>query len=118
MDAVEAGDVYRITRNGVEVAELRALPRRRRPSADELVERHKRLPRVESVLMRQEADELFGGRRDRGQPAISRRSWTTSRRVHEHHSPDVRVSGVAIGSLSVRTEKFGRPAQARWSPMT
>lgn len=60
MDAVEAGETYHVTRNGVEVAELRPLPRRRRLSAEELVARHRRLPRVDHVLMRQEADELFG----------------------------------------------------------
>ncbi|MEU2246932.1 type II toxin-antitoxin system prevent-host-death family antitoxin [Streptomyces sp. NPDC019224] len=61
MDAVEAGEVFRITRNGIEVAELRPLTRKRRLSAEELVTRHRRLPRVDSALMRQEADELFGG---------------------------------------------------------
>lgn len=60
MDAVEAGEIYHVTRNGVEVAELRPLPRRRRVSAHELVERHRRLPRVEHGSMRREADELFG----------------------------------------------------------
>jgi prevent-host-death family protein len=60
MDAVEAGEVYHVTRNGVEVAELRPLARGRRRSAEELVERHRRLPRVDHVRMRQEADEFFG----------------------------------------------------------
>ncbi|WP_405582831.1 type II toxin-antitoxin system Phd/YefM family antitoxin [Streptomyces sp. NBC_01190] len=60
MDAVEAGETYHITRNGTEVAELRPLARRRRLSAEELVERHRRLPRVDSAQMRQEADEFFG----------------------------------------------------------
>jgi prevent-host-death family protein len=60
MDAVEAGEVYRVTRNGVAVAELRPLSRRRRLSAEELVERHRRLPRIDYVRMRQEADELLG----------------------------------------------------------
>lgn len=60
MDAVEAGETYHITRNGQEVAELRALPRRRRLTAEELVERHRRLPRVDHSQMRQEADEFFG----------------------------------------------------------
>jgi prevent-host-death family protein len=35
MDAVEAGEVYHVTRNGVAVAELRPLSRMRRPSAEE-----------------------------------------------------------------------------------
>jgi prevent-host-death family protein len=60
MDAVEAGETYHITRNGTEVAELRPLGRRRRLSAEELVARHSRLPRVDHELMRQEADEFFG----------------------------------------------------------
>lgn len=60
MDAVEAGETYHITRNGTEVAELRPLRQRRRLSAHELVERHRRLPRVDAARMRQEADEFFG----------------------------------------------------------
>lgn len=60
MDAVEAGESYHITRNGVEVAELRPLSRRRRLTAEELVERHRKLPRVDHARMRQEADEFFG----------------------------------------------------------
>jgi prevent-host-death family protein len=60
MDAVEAGETYHITRNGIEVAELRPLTRRRRPSAEELVTRHRRLPRVDYAQMRAEADEVFG----------------------------------------------------------
>ena len=60
MDAVEAGETYHVTRNGVEIAELRPLSRRRRLTAEELVERHRRLPRVDYARMRQEADEFFG----------------------------------------------------------
>ncbi|MBG0815229.1 type II toxin-antitoxin system Phd/YefM family antitoxin [Planomonospora sp. ID82291] len=60
MDAVEAGEVYHITRNGIGVAELRPLPRRRRLTAEELVARHRKLPRVDYARMRQEADEFFG----------------------------------------------------------
>lgn len=60
MDAVEAGETYHVTRNGVEVAELRPLSRRRRLTAVELVERHRTLPRVDFDRMRHEADELFG----------------------------------------------------------
>lgn len=60
MDAVEAGEIYHITRNGLEVAELRPLTRKRRMSAEELVMRHRRLPRVDYAQMRQEADEFFG----------------------------------------------------------
>ncbi|WP_037354160.1 type II toxin-antitoxin system Phd/YefM family antitoxin [Amycolatopsis orientalis] len=60
MDAVEAGETYHVTRNGVEVAELRPIPRRRQLTAEELVDRHRRLPAVEAAQMRQEADEFFG----------------------------------------------------------
>lgn len=60
MDAVEAGEIYHVTRNGIPVAEVRPLSRRRRLSAEELVDKHKRLPKVDYARMRQEADELFG----------------------------------------------------------
>jgi prevent-host-death family protein len=60
MDAVEAGETYHVTRNGTEIAELRPLNRRRRLTAAELVERHRRLPRVDHSRMREEADEFFG----------------------------------------------------------
>jgi len=60
MDAVQAGETFHVTRNGVEIAELRPVTRRRRLSADELVERHRRLPRVDHGRMRGEADEFFG----------------------------------------------------------
>ncbi|WP_245976152.1 PhdYeFM domain-containing protein [Amycolatopsis palatopharyngis] len=49
-----------MTRNGVEVAELRHVSRRRRLTAEELVQRHRGLPRVEMLQMRHEADEFFG----------------------------------------------------------
>jgi prevent-host-death family protein len=60
MDAVEAGETFHVTRNGVEIAELRPVTRRRRLTADELVERHRGLPRVDRDRMRDEADEFFG----------------------------------------------------------
>ncbi|MCX4881566.1 MULTISPECIES: type II toxin-antitoxin system Phd/YefM family antitoxin [unclassified Streptomyces] len=60
MDAVEAGETFHIMRNGIEVAELRPLVRRRRLSADELVARHRKLPRVDYAQMRDEADRFFG----------------------------------------------------------
>lgn len=59
MDAVEGGETYHITRNGIEVAEVRPLPRRKPLSAEQLVERHRGLPRVEAAAMRDEADEHF-----------------------------------------------------------
>ena len=60
MDAVEAGETFHVTRNGVEIAELRPLTQRRRLTAEELVERHKRLPRVDAAEMRKDIDEFFG----------------------------------------------------------
>jgi prevent-host-death family protein len=60
MDAVEAGETFHVTRNGIEVAEVRPLSRRRRLTAEELVERHRSLPRVDYVRMRDEADAFFG----------------------------------------------------------
>ncbi|MGW7686884.1 type II toxin-antitoxin system Phd/YefM family antitoxin [Kribbella sp. NPDC054772] len=60
MDAVEAGETYHITRNGTEVAELRPLVRRPRPTAAELVARHRRLPRVDAAQLRADSDEFFG----------------------------------------------------------
>jgi prevent-host-death family protein len=60
MDAVEAGETFHITRNGTEVAELRPLRPRHRLSAEELVARHRGLPRVDYARMREEADEFFG----------------------------------------------------------
>ncbi len=60
MDAVEAGETFRVTRNGVEVAEVRPVSRRRRRTAAELVERHRKLPMVDYAAMRREADEFFG----------------------------------------------------------
>ncbi|MEK8144465.1 hypothetical protein NKH18_30030 [Streptomyces sp. M10(2022)] len=41
------------------MAELRPLARKRQLSAEELVARHRRLPRVDHELMRREADEFF-----------------------------------------------------------
>ena len=60
MNAVEGGETYHITRNGTEVAELRPWRRRPRLSAEELVARHRKLPRVDHDQLRREADELFG----------------------------------------------------------
>ncbi|WP_433401828.1 type II toxin-antitoxin system Phd/YefM family antitoxin [Streptomyces sp. CA-146814] len=60
MDAVTGGESFRISRKGIEVAELRPLRHRRQLSAEELVTRHGRLPRVDGALLRHEADEFFG----------------------------------------------------------
>ncbi|MEH0419558.1 type II toxin-antitoxin system Phd/YefM family antitoxin [Streptomyces sp. B21-083] len=61
MDAVEAGETYHITRNGIEVAELRPATCRRRLSAEQLVARHRMLPRVDHAQMRAEVAELGEG---------------------------------------------------------
>ncbi|MCI0384457.1 type II toxin-antitoxin system Phd/YefM family antitoxin [Streptomyces sp. CNQ085] len=61
MNAVEAGETYHITRNGIEIAELRPLARRRKMTAEELVAKHRKLPRIDYAAMRREADEFFGG---------------------------------------------------------
>jgi hypothetical protein len=43
-----------------EAGEPPPLPRRPRISAEELVERHRRLPPVDHARMRREAEEFFG----------------------------------------------------------
>jgi hypothetical protein len=58
------------------IAELRPVSRRRRLTAEELVERYRGLPQVDYAEMRKEADEFFG----------------TEDRVDEH-SPWHRVDG-------------------------
>jgi prevent-host-death family protein len=73
MDAVEAGQTYLITRNGVDVAELRPVSKRRRLSARELIERHRRLIAVDYEQMRAEADEFFGGEDRIGDDEVERR---------------------------------------------
>ncbi|MQY13482.1 hypothetical protein SRB5_36300 [Streptomyces sp. RB5] len=61
LDEVEAGEVYRITRNGTEIAEVRPISARRRfvPVA-ELQRKWRTAPKVDSAEMRREADEFFG----------------------------------------------------------
>ncbi|MEU1898083.1 type II toxin-antitoxin system prevent-host-death family antitoxin [Nocardiopsis dassonvillei] len=71
MEEVEAGETFHVTRNGVEVARVSPVPRRRRLTAEQLAERHRRLLRVDFALMREEADAFFGdedrvGEDDRG----------------------------------------------------
>ncbi|MFI6574731.1 type II toxin-antitoxin system Phd/YefM family antitoxin [Nocardiopsis sp. NPDC050513] len=57
---VEAGETVHVTRDGVAVVEVRPIARRRRVSARELVERHRRLPRTDLAAARAEADAYFG----------------------------------------------------------
>ncbi|WP_112137897.1 type II toxin-antitoxin system Phd/YefM family antitoxin [Glycomyces dulcitolivorans] len=63
MAAVANGETYIVTRDGVEVVELRSLNRRREITSAELVARARRLPRVDYEEMRREADEFFGENR-------------------------------------------------------
>jgi antitoxin (DNA-binding transcriptional repressor) of toxin-antitoxin stability system len=60
MDAAEAGETFHIARDGAGIAELRPLSQRRRLTAEELVAKHRRLPRVDASEMRKEIDEFFG----------------------------------------------------------
>jgi antitoxin (DNA-binding transcriptional repressor) of toxin-antitoxin stability system len=57
MAAVEAGEVHRITRRGVEFAELRPLSTRHQPSTEELLAQARLLPQNNAAAMRREADE-------------------------------------------------------------
>ena len=59
MDAVEQGEIFLITRNGVEVAELRPLTRKRKLTTEELAGLLRAVPRVDYAEMRAEADEFF-----------------------------------------------------------
>jgi len=43
----------------VPVKVMRPVPRR--PTAEELVDRHRNMPRVDPTLLRRDADEFFGG---------------------------------------------------------
>ncbi len=60
MDEVERGETFRITRRGVEVAELRPLPVDRFVSTIELRRRLGRFPAGDLAQMRREADLFFG----------------------------------------------------------
>jgi antitoxin (DNA-binding transcriptional repressor) of toxin-antitoxin stability system len=61
MDALEAGDDFIITRNGVPVGELHPVRRPRELTAEQLVRVFAGLPAGStSGQMRAEADELFG----------------------------------------------------------
>lgn len=64
MDALEAGEDFIITRNGVPVGELRPIERARRdPTAEELVKAFAGLRGDSLEEMRAEADALFGSDR-------------------------------------------------------
>lgn len=56
MDAVERGESFRISRNGVDVAELRPVSPHRRPSVAALLDRRRTQPRVDSRQFRADLD--------------------------------------------------------------
>ncbi|HSI94227.1 MAG TPA: type II toxin-antitoxin system prevent-host-death family antitoxin [Jiangellaceae bacterium] len=60
MDAVERGETFRITRRGVEVAELRPAPRRLFTPVGEVMRALAALPAGDAELLRAQADEAFG----------------------------------------------------------
>lgn len=60
LDAVEAGEMYRITSNGTEVAELRPLSQRPSPTTAELIDGRRRLPQGDGAGLRADGDALPG----------------------------------------------------------
>ena len=58
LDRVERGESVIVTRDGRPVAELRPLPRRSVRTA-ELIERRRRLPRVDPVALRRDIDTVL-----------------------------------------------------------
>lgn len=60
MDAVERGETLRITRHGIEVAELRPVPDDDFTPVARLKDAFAGLPTGDHAAMQAEADELFG----------------------------------------------------------
>ncbi|XVS64867.1 PhdYeFM domain-containing protein [Actinosynnema sp. CA-299493] len=60
LEALETGEALRVTGREGEVIELHPRTDGRPWTAEELVERHKRLPQVDFAQMRAEIDEVFG----------------------------------------------------------
>jgi antitoxin (DNA-binding transcriptional repressor) of toxin-antitoxin stability system len=61
LDDVEAGEIYHITRNGTEIAEVRPLSDRRRfVPAEELQRRWHDAPAFDPAALRTEAGDFFG----------------------------------------------------------
>lgn len=61
LDDVEAGEVYHITRNGTEIAEVRPLSDRRRfVPVEELQRRWRDAPAFDPAALRVEASDFFG----------------------------------------------------------
>jgi prevent-host-death family protein len=61
LDRVERGERLIVTRDGRAIAELRPLPRRS-AGAVELIERRKRLPRVDPDMLRRDVDGVIDSR--------------------------------------------------------
>lgn len=60
MDALEAGETLIITRRGVDVGELRPLPRGTFVKTSDVKKSLARLHKVDYAAMREEADAFFG----------------------------------------------------------
>jgi antitoxin (DNA-binding transcriptional repressor) of toxin-antitoxin stability system len=61
LDDVEAGEIYHVTRNGTEIAEVRPLSTRRRfVPVEELQRKWRNAPRADHARMQAEADEFYG----------------------------------------------------------
>ncbi|MFI9359989.1 type II toxin-antitoxin system Phd/YefM family antitoxin [Kitasatospora sp. NPDC053057] len=61
LDDVEAGEIYHITRNGTEIAEVRPISSRRRfVPVEELQRKWQNAPAVDAAQLRAEADAFYG----------------------------------------------------------
>ncbi|MDA2813319.1 PhdYeFM domain-containing protein [Nocardiopsis sp. RSe5-2] len=70
IDAAVNGETFHVTRNGVEVVEVRPLAPKRRITAADLVASHRDLPPIDYAQMRREADEFFGTEDRLGDDAV------------------------------------------------
>ncbi|MFD4659947.1 type II toxin-antitoxin system Phd/YefM family antitoxin [Kitasatospora sp. NPDC058444] len=61
LDDVEAGEIYHVTRNGTEIAEVRPINSRRRfVPVEELQRKWRNAPAVDAAQLRAEADAFYG----------------------------------------------------------
>ncbi|WP_416875472.1 type II toxin-antitoxin system Phd/YefM family antitoxin [Kitasatospora sp. SC0581] len=61
LDDVEAGEIYHVTRNGTEIAEVRPISNRRRfVPVEELQRKWRSAPAVDAAQLRAEADTFYG----------------------------------------------------------
>jgi antitoxin (DNA-binding transcriptional repressor) of toxin-antitoxin stability system len=61
LDDVELGEVYHVTRNGTEIAEVRPLSARRRfVPVEELQQKWRHVPHIDATQTRAEGDAFFG----------------------------------------------------------